>query len=90
VKLVVAEPTMGHCRWPVPALCTTVDVASWLKLTPAELDWFADVRGLNAKIDTGALQHYAFRWLPKRRGGHRLVEAPKRRLKALQRRVLHA
>ena len=89
MKLIVSEPTMGHRRWPVPELCTTVDVASWLGLTPSELDWFADVRGLNAQVGASALHHYAFRWVSKRRGGYRLVEAPKSRLKALQRRVLH-
>jgi hypothetical protein len=89
VRLLVTEPSMGHRRWPVPELCTSVDVASWLELTPAELDWFADVRGLNAAVGVGALHHYAFRWLPKPRGSYRLVEAPKSRLKALQRRVLH-
>ena len=89
LRLLVAEPSMGHCRWPVPTLCTSVDVASWLGLTPTELDWFADVRGLNAEVGVGALHHYAFRWLPKARGSYRLVEAPKSRLKALQRRVLH-
>src|SRR5262249_43077974 len=89
VKLLVGEPSMGHCRWPVPTLCTSIDVASWLKLTPSELDWFADIRGLNAYGSASALHHYAFHWLPKRRGGYRLVEAPKPRLKELQQRVLH-
>ena len=89
VKLIVGQASMGHRRWPVPELCTTVDAAAWLQLTPAELDWFADVRGLNAKVSVGALYHYAFSWVPKRRGGYRLVEAPKSRLKMLQRRVLH-
>jgi len=89
VKLVVGEPSMGRRRWPVPPLCTTVEMAAWLALTSTELDWFADIRGFNAKAGVSALHHYAFRWVPKRRGGYRLVEAPKSRLKALQRRVLH-
>ena len=89
VKLVVGEPSMGRCRWPVPALSASVDVAAWLGVSTSELDWFADVRGLNAHGAPGSLVHYAFRWVPKRRGGYRLVEAPKRRLKAFQRKVLH-
>jgi len=44
---------------------------------------------LNAHGTPGGLAHYTFCWLPKRRGGYRLVEAPKRRLKAFQRKVLH-
>jgi RNA-directed DNA polymerase len=35
------------------------------------------------------LQHYAPSWMPKRSGGWRLVEAPKPRLKDIQRRILH-
>lgn len=87
-KLVLAEPSMGQLRWPVPELCTTLDVASWLQMPPGDLDWFADVRGLNARAPTTALQHYSFQWLKKQRGGYRLVEAPKTRLKAIQRRLL--
>jgi len=86
--LLVSEPSMGIRRWPVPELCTTPDVASWLEIAPSELDWFADVRGLNGEVAIPALLHYAFKWRPKRRGGHRLLEAPKTRLKALQRRIL--
>ena len=86
--LVISEPRMGVRRWPVPELCTTSAVASWLHVTPSELDWLADVRGLNGEVATPALLHYAFRWLAKRSGGHRLLEAPKTRLKALQRQIL--
>jgi hypothetical protein len=86
--LLLSEPSMGARRWPVPELCTTQDLATWLGTTPNELEWLADVRGLNAEVATTALLHYAFRWLPKRRGGYRLVEAPKTQLKRLQRRLL--
>jgi RNA-directed DNA polymerase len=86
--LLVAAPSMGPQRWPVPELCTSADVASWLALEPAELDWLADVRGFNGEVATTALHHYSFAWRAKRRGGHRLLEAPKTRLKVVQRRVL--
>jgi RNA-directed DNA polymerase len=88
VRLVLGEAAMGESRWPVPPLPTTVDLAAWLAVTPSELDWFADVRGLNAHARRIALQHYSCQWLPKRSGGYRLLEAPKSRLKGLQRRVL--
>jgi len=52
--LVVSQPSTGIRRWPVPELCTTPDVASWLAVAPSELDWFADVRGLNADVATPA------------------------------------
>ncbi len=88
-KLLVGEPGMAERRWPVPTLTTSLDVAAWLGVTLSELDWFADIRGLNAKVTPGALHHYQVHWRRKRRGGYRLVEAPKRRLKMLQQRVLH-
>lgn len=87
-KLLISEPSMGARRWPVPVLATTTALADWLGLLPAELDWFADVKGLNAS-GVEALSHYAFHWQPKKHGGYRLLEAPKFRLKALQRSVLH-
>jgi len=88
VSLVVSPPRMADSRWPVPPLSTTVDLAAWLGISSSELDWFADVRGLNARSTDGALQHYSCHWLRKPRGGYRLLEAPKSRLKAMQRRVL--
>lgn len=74
----------------VPALCTTADVAAWLDVTPTELGWFADLRQLNLRqADQPRLRHYAYRWVEKRSGGWRLLETPKRRIKTLQRRILH-
>jgi len=54
-------------------------------VTPGELDWFADLKDLNA---TQKLQHYCYRIVEKRSGGLRLIESPKPRLKQLQRRIL--
>jgi RNA-directed DNA polymerase len=88
-RLLVGEAAMGARPWPVPSLPTTRDLADFLELQPSELDWFADVLALNAETPRTALQHYSFRWLAKKRGGYRLLEAPKTRLKQLQRRVLH-
>jgi hypothetical protein len=79
---------MGEQRWSVPALASLADLASWLDLTPGELDWFIDERGLERLERDERLRHYRYRWVPKRRGGFRLLEAPKPRLKALLRRVL--
>lgn len=86
--VVSVEARMGLARWPVPTLATSVDLAAWLGITDSELDWLADPKGLNRHPALGALQHYVFRWLPKRSGGHRLLESPKSRLKALQRKLL--
>jgi hypothetical protein len=82
------EPRMGPARWPVKALTTTRDLADWLGLDDAQLEWLADRKALQRDEPEGPLQHYHRRWLA--RGGRlpRLIEAPKQRLKAIQRSIL--
>jgi hypothetical protein len=75
--------------WEVPGLATPGALADWLGLTPAELDWFADCHGRLADVPPGPLRHYTYQWLLGRRGKYRLLEMPKQRLKAVQRRLLH-
>ena len=79
---------MGEPRWDVPRIATTGDLARWLELSPAESEWFADARGLERLDRDERLRHYRYRWVPKRHGGFRLLEAPKPRTKAVQRRIL--
>jgi hypothetical protein len=83
-SLVMRESPFG-----VPVLATTGDLADWLGVTAGELEWLADERGLERCARDIRLQHYVYRWVPKPRGGVRLLEAPKARTKALQRRILH-
>jgi hypothetical protein len=79
---------MNPSPWPVRSLPTSSQLAEWLGLTISELDWFADCqRRLSRAPDK--LQHYSYRWLAKRSGQARLLEMPKQRLKAIQRRILH-
>jgi hypothetical protein len=82
------EPRMALARWPVPPLPTTTALAEWLGLTSGELAWFADPHGREARRPEGPLRHYTYRWLHGKRGKRRLLEQPKARLKALQRKVL--
>jgi len=80
----------GPARWPVPPIPTLGDLASWLGLTQGELEWFVDERGLERLVQ-GPLRHYTYRWVSKRpdgSGGARLLEAPKKRMKELHRRIL--
>jgi RNA-directed DNA polymerase len=79
---------MAPAPWPVPTLDTRRDLARWLGLTPSALTWYADVKGLEARVTEERLRHYQRRWVPKAAGGRRLIEEPKRVLKHLQRRVL--
>jgi hypothetical protein len=71
----------------LPSLATPADLAAWLGLALGELDWFADVRGMNPA--KGPLAHYHYSWIAKRFGA-RLVEAPKERLREIQRRILRS
>ncbi len=78
----------AHPDWHVPPLPTTGDVAAWLGEEVEDLGWLADWRGLGRLERDPRLGHYVCRWMPKRSGGMRLLEAPKPRLKAIQRRIL--
>ena len=88
-RLFWVMPKMGASPWPVPPLATTGALAEWLDLTPGQLDWYADVRGWEARHPDGPLRHYTYRWLAGRRGKRRLLEQPRPRLKHLQRKILH-
>jgi hypothetical protein len=86
------HPTMGTPPPPLagldlPALATPGDLADWLGLTPGEVDWFANT--WHQPSGSAKLDHYHYRWLAKRSGGARLIEAPKENLRAIQRRILH-
>jgi hypothetical protein len=69
----------------LPVLPTTRDLAAWLDISVRELDWFADLRGMNTF--EGPLCHYRYQWVPKSYG-MRLMEMPKSRLREIQRRIL--
>lgn len=73
----------------LPPLDTPGDLARWLGVSPTELDWFADIGGWGGRHAAEALHHYRYRWLQKTSGGVRLLEIPKRRLRTIQRRILH-
>ncbi len=93
INLSLLHPEMGPRpgspgTWHLPALTTEREVADWLGIAPAELDWLADCKGLERTTRAEPLRNYVYTWIKKRSGARRLIEAPKPRLKALQRRVL--
>jgi hypothetical protein len=75
--------------WPVPPLNSPGELAQWLELSSNELAWLADCRLREATVTEKRLRHYHYRWMKKRTGGARLIESPKPRLMAIQRRILH-
>jgi hypothetical protein len=73
----------------VPQLDTVGELAAWFGMPVTRLEWYADCRSLERLVRDEALRHYRYIVLSKRAGGVRMLEAPKPRLAALQRRILH-
>lgn len=69
----------------LPQLHSVGALAGWLEEPAAALEWFADRW---RPTPQPRLQHYLYRWLPKRSGGVRLIEIPKQRLRRLQQTIL--
>ncbi|HEU4328436.1 MAG TPA: reverse transcriptase family protein [Roseiflexaceae bacterium] len=70
-------------RYGLPLLRSEAELAEWLEISRERLRWFTQDRPADR------VWHYVRHARPKRSGGERVILAPKRELKALQRRVLH-
>jgi hypothetical protein len=81
------QPVAAAADWDLPRIETVGALCDWLWLDPSQLDWFADLKGLNRK-GAQRLDHYYYRALMKPTGDIRLIEAPKKHLKRLQRQIL--
>jgi RNA-directed DNA polymerase len=82
------QPVPAAAAWDVPVIESVGALASWLRVTLDDLLWFADLKGLAYKIKRPRIGHYHYRILAKKSGAIRLIEAPKPRLKELQRKIL--
>jgi hypothetical protein len=80
---------MIRSPWPVPRIDTTGELAERFELDPGQLDWLADVRGLERQVVDERLRNYRYLLLPRPGGTPRVIERPKLRLKEIQRRILH-
>ena len=80
-------PQMLPSPWEVPSLANPAELSQWLGISQRALAWLADVHGRLCDRPA-AVQHYESQWQRKPSGGLRLIEAPRPRLKAIQRRVL--
>ena len=82
------QPAPAASQWGLPAIVTVADLAEWLSLTVGELRWFADLGAMTHRPDRLKLSHYRYHVLAKGGGRLRLLEAPKYRLKLMQRQIL--
>jgi RNA-directed DNA polymerase len=73
--------------WRLPVLRTPDDIARWLGVPVNRLAWLSH-RCRQGRPEGVQQSHYHYRWLPKSSGGVRLIEAPKRELRAVQRKIL--
>ncbi|WP_374457095.1 reverse transcriptase family protein [Nocardioides sp.] len=85
----VAPTQMLANRWRLPVLDDVGALADFLRLDQGDLDWFADPRHLARTAADSRLQHYRVSHRVAPSGAIRVLEAPKPRLKAIQRRLLH-
>jgi hypothetical protein len=83
------EAAMGRTPWPVPEIRSPGALAAILGLETGELLWLADARGLERDAPSRRLRHYDYQWLRRTGAPPRPIAAPKRRLKAVQRWILH-
>jgi RNA-directed DNA polymerase len=81
-------PVPAARLWNLPAIPTIDALCDWLRLTLEEVAWFADLKSLNREKGKETLDHYYYKLVAKRSGDLRVIEAPKQRLKQLQRQIL--
>ena len=82
------QPVAAAADWKVPVIESVAGLADWLGVTLSELEWFADLKGLDYRRSESRVSHYSYRVLTKKSGNVRLIEMPKSRLKAMQRQIL--
>ena len=82
------QPVGSARTWDVPTIESVGVLAHWLSVKTGDLQWFADLKGLGYRKSSPLLSHYRYRILAKGKGDIRLIEAPKVRLKELQRQIL--
>jgi len=87
IRLKLAHPTFSEpANKPFPRIDTLGDLANWLALPHAQLEWYANTWRIDSSTPT-KLQHYQYQLLEKRDGSKRLIEKPKATLKMIQRKI---
>ena len=82
------QPVAAAASWDLPVFESVGDLANWLSVDFENLAWFADLKLLGGRNRNPRMRHYHYRILSKNFDSIRLIEAPKPRLKQLQRQIL--
>jgi retron-type reverse transcriptase len=83
------QPVEAAKSWEIPTIRDVGGLAEWLGVSVGDLEWFADLGQFEiGRGEALKLQHYDYQFRLKASGSYRLIEAPKPRLKELQRQVL--
>ncbi len=88
VRRFTATTAMGRRRFGVPGIADAGALAERFELDAGQLLWLADPRGLERSARAERLRNYRYHLVPRPGGPPRLVEAPKPRLKEVQRALL--
>jgi len=76
-------------RYDLPRFRQPEELARWLDVPVGLLAWLIHRFDDDQRPADEVAAHYVYRWIRKRTGGHRLIEAPKVKLKQIQRRILY-
>jgi RNA-directed DNA polymerase len=87
-RLVAVHRPLDH-SWPIAAIESVDALAERLELSDGQLAWLADVRGLERTVTDEKLRNYRYHTVHRRNGLPRVIEAPKARVKEVQRWLLH-
>jgi RNA-directed DNA polymerase len=75
-------------RYDLPRFRNPEELAGWLDIPLGQLAWLVHRFHEDQRPADESTAHYSFRWIKKRSGGNRLIEAPKSKLKRVQRQIL--
>jgi retron-type reverse transcriptase len=89
LRRVAPTPGTPVHDWPTAPIGSVAELAERLELSAGQLAWLADIRSLERTVEQERLRNYRYRWVARRSGLSRLLEAPKARLKEIQRWLLH-